>query len=52
MNMDWPYLILSDGKLYDADTGKRVYKFAPLFYDLEEAEQYLIHNDLRGCVIR
>jgi len=47
--MNWPYLTLKDGILYDED-GDKFLLDAPLFKDSAEAEAYLEEHDIRGSV--
>lgn len=47
--MEWPYYTLrADGFLYDEDGCKL--NGTPVFKSVEEAEQWLVDNDVRGNV--
>ena len=47
--MEWIYLTLKDGKLYD-DDGYLVFLNTPYFKDSQEAGQWLEDNDERATV--
>lgn len=47
--MDWPYLVLNDKGQLIEDDGTLAGDF-PLFSTSEEAEAYLVDNDIRGTV--
>jgi hypothetical protein len=47
--MDWPYLTLNDKGQLVEDDGTIAGDF-PIFASRDQAEQYLIDNDIRGTV--
>lgn len=48
--MDWPILFLYNGVLMDED-GECATRFAPIFSSVEQAEKWLVDNDVRGNVL-
>lgn len=49
-SMDWPTLFLYNGFLMDED-GEQAIRFAPAFRSVEDAEAYLVDQDIRGNVV-
>lgn len=49
--MNWPLLELLKGRLVYQETGIEANIAWPSFKTREEAEQYLIDNDIRGSLI-